>query len=53
MLIMHSRSARPIVAFARQPCPNRLWPLLMSSVVRAGPLTTSITPVGLVVPWTP
>src|SRR5438034_1730285 len=40
MLIMSSRSARPIVALARYPGPNTPNPLLRPMRVRTGPFTT-------------
>ena len=42
MLVQMSRSVRPIVAFARHPCPKRLNPSLISNCFRIGPFTTSI-----------
>src|SRR5437899_4758416 len=47
------RSARPIVAFARQPGPSAPAAELMSSAVRAGPLTTKTGATASVVPDTP
>src|SRR6266850_8612664 len=47
------RSARPIVAFARQPGPSAPAAELMSSAARAGPLTTKTGATASVVPETP
>src|SRR6266545_6088955 len=52
-LATRSRSARPIVALARQPGPNRPAAQLMSSALRAGPLTMKSGEWKLVVAETP
>ena len=49
-----SDSARPIIAFARTPCPKQLPDALSPSRSRAGPLTTTSGAHGWVVasePW--
>ena len=48
-----SRSARPIVALARQPGPKTPAPQLMSSAPRIGPLTTTSGAGAFVVADTP
>src|SRR5229473_3546140 len=48
-----SWTARPMVAFARQPPPNRLPPELISSSSAIGPLTMSSGVVVLVAVWMP
>src|SRR3990172_2189929 len=48
-----SRSARPIVAFARQPGPKTPAPQLTSSATRTGPLITTSGAGALVVADTP
>ena len=48
------RIARPMVAFDRQPGPNRLSPALKSSRLAMGPLTmisTAALPVEVAGPW--
>jgi len=54
VLRMISLTARPMVAFARQPGPNRLWPQFMSSSRAIGPFTiisTAEPPVLVAGPW--
>jgi hypothetical protein len=48
-----SRTARPIVALARQPAPNTLAAQFTSSARRIGPLTISSGVTASVVPDTP
>src|SRR5262249_61652215 len=50
---MTRRIARPIVALARKPGPNRLPRALMSSSRAIGPFTIRTGLAGFVVPWTP
>ena len=53
IVVMISRIARPMVALARKPGPNR-FPRALSPISRAmGPLTISTGLAGLVVPWMP
>ena len=53
MFIATSRSARPIVAFARKPAPNTDAAQLTSSARRTGPLTITSGATASVVPETP
>src|SRR6266545_521909 len=53
ILAQTRRRARPMVALARQPGPNRPSPELMSSAARAGPLTMKRGATASVVPETP
>ena len=55
-LMMSSRSARPIVAFARLPLASTLWVAFIPIAVRTGPLTTTngaLPPVLAVHPCSP
>src|SRR6185503_3402856 len=53
MLTQQSRTARPMVALARQPGPNTPAPELMSSLARIGPFTITSGATASVVPETP
>jgi len=53
IVVMTSRIARPIVAFARKPGPNRFPRALMSSSRAIGPFTIRTGLAGFVVPCTP
>src|SRR5690242_437519 len=53
MLTQQSRTARPMVALARQPGPNTPAPELMSSLTRIGPFTITSGATASVVPETP
>src|SRR5438093_1741860 len=53
IVVMISRIARPIVALARKPGPNK-FPRALTPISRAtGPLTMSTGQAGFVVPWIP